>query len=71
MPYENNQKILARCKRLHESHATDNPRIREQVIASLAGALNRHMSKAPTTGKGWEIHIDLCDLYQAVKGSGQ
>lgn len=69
--YRNNQQILAQAKRLINSNAIDNPRIREQVIASLAGALNRHMSKAPTTGKGWKIHIDLCALYQAVKESGQ
>lgn len=68
MTYNNNQVILARCKRLHESHATDNPRIREQVLGSLAGALNRHMSKAPTTGKGWKTHTALCSLYHAVKG---
>lgn len=71
MPYENNKKILARCKRLHESRATDNPRIREQVIASLAGALYRHMSKAPKTGRGHKLHSDLCNLYHAVKGSDQ
>lgn len=71
MPYNNNQVILARCKRLHESHATDNPRIREQVIGSLAGALNRHMSKAPTSGRGYETHAALCRLYREVKDLDQ
>lgn len=67
--YRNNQQILAQAKRLLKSHAIDNPRIREQVIASVTGALYRHMSKAPTTGRGYQVHAELCRVYSQLKGS--
>lgn len=69
--YRNNQQILAQAKRLINSNAIDNPRIRDQVIASVTGALCRHMSNAPCTGKGCQIHSELCAIYNRLKGIAQ
>lgn len=67
--YRNNQQILAQAKRLIKSNAIDNPRIRDQVIASVAGALYRHMSNAPATGRGYQVHAELCIVYSELKGT--